>query len=346
MGISAKELAARISVSPATVSMVLNNKQGIGEETRRRVLEAARQYGYDLSRHAASLPSPAQSDYSIHFVLFKRHGAVVADTPFFAELLEGFTQACTAMKCPYKVSYHYYTKDFAQQVQANGYQDASGLILLGTEMEPSDIQQFLSLGIPCVILDCYYDEIQADFVLINNVQGAYLATKHLIDSGHRSIGYLRSSRRIANFEERANGYYNALRRHGIDTSHPYVFSLAPTADQGYEDMLQCLSGEPPLATAYFADNDIIAAAASRAFAEKGLLSTRPISIIGFDDMPFCQLMTPALSTMRVAKRSLATIAVDRLIEKLRQPASTCRKISIATSLISRDSVYPRNTETE
>ena len=205
-------------------------------------------------------------------------------------------------------------------------------------MEASDIEQFLSLGVPCVILDCYYDEIQADFVLINNVQGAYLATKHLIDKGHQKIGYLKSSIRIANFEERANGYYNALRRHGLQTSHPYVFALSPTADQGYEDMLLNLSKNPPLATAYFADNDIIAAAASRAFAEKGFSLPKMISIIGFDDMPFCQLMTPTLSTMRVAKRSLATIAVNRLIEKLQHPESNCRKISIATSLISRESV--------
>ena len=328
-----------INVSPATISMVLNNKPGISEATRKKVLEAAQKLGYDLSRHYALLNQVNQEQHSIHFVFFKRSGIVVADTPFFTELMEGITEACRNSKCTLKVSYHYYIEDFNKQVKNNGYLDSSGLILLGTEMKASDIEQFQTLGVPFVVLDCYYDEIQADFVLINNVQGAFLATKHLINFGHKKIGYLKSSIRIANFEERANGYFNALRKNGFDTSHPYVIELSPTANQGYEDMLHYLEQNPELATAYFADNDIIAAAAIRALSEKGLLMSKPLSIVGFDDMPFCQLMTPALSTMKVAKRSLATIAVNRLIEKLQFPTSNFRKISIATSLISRDSVH-------
>lgn len=339
MAVTAKDIAAMIDVSPATVSMVLNNKPGIGETTRKKVLETAQMLGYDLSKHYVHLNTAAQEQYMINFVFFKRSGIVVADTPFFTELMEGIAQACINSKCSFKVSYHYYSDDFKQQVRSNCYLESSGLILLGTEMEASDIEQFQMLGIPFVVLDCYYDEIQADFVLINNVQGAYLATKHLIEYGHRKIGYLKSSIRIANFEERANGYFNALRRNNIETFHPYVVELSPTVNQGYEDMLCYLDQDPELATAYFADNDIIAAAASRALAEKGLLMSKPISIIGFDDMPFCHLMTPALSTMEVAKRSLATIAVNRLIEKLQFPTSNFRKISIATSLISRDSVH-------
>lgn len=339
MAVSAKDIAAMINVSPATVSMVLNNKPGIGDATRKKVLETAQMLGYDLSKHFATQNTAVQGQYTINFVFFKRSGIVVADTPFFTELMEGIVQACANSKCSFKVSYHYYTDDFNQQARNNGYLESSGMILLGTEMEASDIEQFQTLGVPFVVLDCYYDEIQADFVLINNVQGAYLATKHLIDFGHKKVGYLKSSIRIANFEERANGYFHALRKNGIETFHPYVVELSPTVDQGYEDMLHYLENEPELATAYFADNDIIAAAASRAFAEKGLLMSKPISIIGFDDMPFCHLMTPALSTMQVAKRSLATIAVNRLIEKLQFPSSNFRKISIATSLISRDSVH-------
>ncbi len=339
LAVSAKDIAALIHVSPATVSMVLNHKPGIGEATRKKVLDAAQTLGYDLGKHSIQQHTANQDNYSIHFIFFKRSGIVVADTPFFSELMEGIAQACNHIKCPFRVSYHYYDDDFQQQVKNNGYLESSGLILLGTEMEASDIEQFQTLGVPFVVLDCYYDEIQADFVLINNVQGAFLATKHLINFGHKKIGYLKSSIRIANFEERANGYYIALQKNGIEMFHPYVVELSPTANQGYEDMLRYLERDPELATAYFADNDIIAAAASRAFAEKGLLMSKPISIIGFDDMPFCHLMTPALSTMEVAKRSLATIAVNRLIEKLQFPSSNFRKISIATALISRDSVH-------
>lgn len=338
MGISAKELAALSGVSPATVSMVLNGRPGIGEATRKKVLETATQYGYDLSRHVISAAQQTHREYTINLVFFKKSGQIVADTPFFTELMEGIVEACGSMQCPFRLSYHYCYDDFETQAKAKGYREASGLILLGTEMGIEDIQQFLALGVPCVILDCYYDEILADFVLINNTQGAYLATRRLIDAGHRRIGYLRSGVRIANFEERSNGYYQALRRSGLETSHPYVIDVSPIGNQCYEDMLHYLASDPPLATAYFADNDIIAAAAIRAFAEKGVAVPEQVSIIGFDDMPFCQLMTPALTTMRVARRSLATIAVNRLLEKLQYPQSNCRKISIATTMIERNSV--------
>lgn len=335
MSVSAKDLAAKLNISAATVSMVLNNKPGISEATRMKVLAAARQYGY-VFKPRSSDPS---TDYSkvINFVIYKKHGTVVTDTPFFTELMEGIVQACEDAAYLPKISYHYADASFSAQAEKNLYRNSAGLILLGTEMDAEDLLQFLRLDVTTVVLDAYFEEVAADYVLINNVQGAYLATSHLIACGHQSVGYLKSSVHISNFAERANGYYNALRHHGISTSHPYVIELAPQTEQGYADMLRYLEGNPPLATAYFADNDIIAAAAMRGFAKFNYRLPEDISIIGFDDMPFCQLTTPALSTMRVPKRIMGSTAVKRLLEKL-QGETELLKISVATELTARASV--------
>ncbi|MBR1585231.1 MAG: substrate-binding domain-containing protein [Clostridia bacterium] len=198
------------------------------------------------------------------------------------------------------------------------------------------------MNIATVVLDAYFEEISADYVLINNVQGAFLATDYLARCGHRSIGHLKSNVYISNFGERANGYYNALRKHGIDTSHSFVIPLSPQTEQGYADMVKYLEKEPRLATAYFADNDIIAVAALRGFAKFGYNCPNDISVIGFDDMPFCQLTTPPISTMRVPKRDLGRIAVKRLLEKIQIRESDFMKISIATQLIERESVKKLN----
>ncbi len=338
MSISAKELAAKLNISAATVSMVFNNKPGISEETRYRVMTAARQYGYVFKNRTGEILTES---CPIQFIIFKSHGSVVSDTPFFTELMEGIIQSCADIGYLSKVSYHYADTDFEMQAEKNGYRSSAGLILLGTEMDERQLLKFLDLNIATVVLDAYFEQISTDYVLINNVQGAFLATDYLARCGHTAIGYLKSSVYISNFGERANGYYNALRKHGIDTSHPYVIPLSPQTEQGYADMVRYLEGNPPLATAYFADNDIIAIAALRGFARYGYSCPGDISIIGFDDMPFCELTTPPMSTMRVPKRNLGRIAVKRLMEKMQMNDSEHVKVSIATQLIERESVKKR-----
>lgn len=332
MTISAKELAKELNLSAATVSMVLNNKPGISEATRTAVLEAARKHGL------AGRQSEGREPDTIHFIIYKKYGDIVTDTPFFAQLTEGITGQCRQNNCLLQISYFYENEDVNEQMASIASVKSSGLLLLGTEMDPWGFSHFEGLDIPIVLLDCYSDELNVDSVLINNSQGAFLAASHLIEQGHRQIGYLKSKSRIANFSERSDGYYKALRRHGLSTEHPYVIELSPTAEQGYLDMRAVLEKQPPLASAYFADNDIIAAAALRALAEKGIRVPEDISVMGFDDMPICQFTEPRLSTMNVPKKKLGALAVSRLVDKLRNQDSSVVKISLSTSLVKRDSV--------
>lgn len=335
--ISGKELGKKLGVSAATISMVFNNKPGISDETRFRVIAAARRYGY-VYKPRGNQDSPFFNPRTICFVIFKKHGLVVGDTPFFAEVMEGILQTCGDAGYQAKVAYHYADMDFHIQADRNEYLQCAGLILLGTEMNTDDLSMFLDMNLPTVVLDAYFEEISADYVLINNLQGAFLATQHLAQQGHTTIGYIKSSIRISNFSERANGYYNALRKYAINTIHPHVIEISPQMEQGYEDMVQFLETKPTLATAYYADNDIIASAAVRGFARFGYRVPEDISIIGFDDIPFCQLMAPALSTMRVPKHVLGSTAVKRLDEMLRGGAPEHMKISVTTELMQRCSV--------
>ena len=118
------------------------------------------------------------------------------------------------------------------------------------------------------------------------------------------MGYLHSSLDISNFSERADGLWAALRANGISTSHPYVHAWFPTSDDGYRDMLRLLESKAPIADAYFAHNDIIAAAAMRALREKRLPHPGGCLHHRLDDVPMCDMMVPPLSTMKVRKREL------------------------------------------
>ena len=173
---------------------------------------------------------------------------------------------------------------------------------------------------------------------MNNVQGAYLATDYLITQGHTKIGYLHSSIATSNFSERADGYYKALRHYHIPTSHPYVFSVRPTTDGALEDMTACLAEKPALPTCFFADNDIIAAACMRALMEHGFRIPEDISVVGFDNIPVCELMSPPLTTMNVPKHYLGSMAVERLMDRKKHSYEHCAKLELSTSLIIRESV--------
>lgn len=334
MKISAKELATKLNISAATVSMVFNNKPGISEKTRELVLKAAKEYGYESNKKIDNL----KENSVIHFVIYKKHGHLVTDTSFFSFVIEGVNLQCQKFNCRHQITYVYNNDSLQSLLSSISKSENSGVILLATEMTSSDFDFSSKYDIPMVILDNHFDELYYDSILINNSQGAYLATKYLIENGHKKIGYLSSNVSIGNFVERKHGYYNALREHDLPTEHPYIYYLSPHGQKAYEEMNRYLASSKEVATAYFADNDTIASSALRSFKEHGIRVPEDVSIIGFDDMPFCQIIDPPLTTMYVPKQELGALAVDRLLSKIKAVKKETVKIQVATHLIERNSV--------
>lgn len=334
MSISAKELATKLNISAATVSMVFNNKPGISPATKAMVLEAAKEFGYEPAKKAEE----SQPNQIIHFIIYKKHGNVVTDTPFFAQIMEGINLQCQKYHCRQQITYVYENPSLQTRLNDIYKLECSGILLLATEMEPKDFKHFEKLNVPIVILDNYFEDIKHDSVLINNTQGAYSATKHLIQNGHKQIGYLHSNIEIGNFKERRDGYYKALSAHQLPVNDNFISSVTPTSEGAYEDIKRYLDTSPKIASAYFADNDIIAVAAMRAFKEAGFKIPEDISIIGFDDLPICTLTEPALTTMSVPKLQLGALAVDRLVNQINNNTNEIIKIEVAPTLTERRSV--------
>ncbi len=337
MSITAKELAKKLNLSQAAISMALNNKAGVSTSTRIKVLEAAKKYGYDFTR----IEEITQSN-TIHgtilFIIYKKCGAIVADTPFFSQLSEGINDGCKCAKYSLCINYIYDNDNIGITVEELDKHNYSGIILLATEMTSSDIKPFLKLKTPLVILDAYFNTIDSNYVLINNHQGAFIATNYLIRCCQSQPGYLRSSYPIANFEERANGFYNAIRSNGMSTSKSIVHQLSPSIDGAYADMSCLLKNDEKLAKCYFADNDLIACGAIKALKESGYKIPQDISIVGFDDIPMCNYVEPPLTAIQVKKQYMGKTAVTRLIQLIDEPDSSSVKIELTTQLIIRKSV--------
>jgi len=334
MGITAKELASKLNLSEAAISMALRNKQGVSTKTRKMVLEAADKYGYDFSK-TSKVKKPTSH---ITFVIYKRQGAVVGETPFFSALSEGIETACTESEYKLHVTYIHKDDDVQKRVDEIIYSDSAGIVLLGTEMQLEDFQPFSDLRIPLVLLDVYFDCIEYDCVLINNNQGALIATNYLISRTKKQPGYLRSSYPIGNFDERADGFYKSVRLHGMSVSKSIVHRLTPSAEGAFADMMELLEQGEELAPCYFADNDLIAIGAMKAMQRKGIRIPEDIAIIGFDDLPMTAYLEPSLTTIHVPKNYIGEMAVKRLIEIVDCKNHVPVKIEVSTKLKKRRSV--------
>lgn len=334
MKITAKELAEKLNLSPAAVSIALNGRQGVSTKTRKRVLEAAEQYGYDFTR----ISEKKRASGTVYFCIYKKHGAVVGDTPFFTQVSDGIAAGCKKAEFRMKISYLYEDSELDREIAEIQFSDCVGIILLGTEMTPEDYTHFSHLPFPVILLDTSMEGVACDCVLMDNVLGAFQAVSHLIKRTRSQPGYLHSFYPISNFNERQDGFYKALRTHGMSSSGSVVHRLPPSMDGAYTDMLELLKAGTPTAPAYFADNDWIAIGAMKAFKKMGYRIPEDVAVIGFDDIPFCTVIEPSLTTIRVPKQSMGEVAVSRLMTRLEQPGTPLEKIRLGTELIRRRSV--------
>ncbi len=334
MAITGKELAALLNVSEAAISMALNNKPGVSTGTRKRILEAARKKGYDFTKLPSNSQAPV-SQGSVVFALYKKSGAIVSDNPFFAQLTEGISAACSKAGYSLNVQYVYDYDDVSTRLEDFKLSGCKGILLLATEMHKADIIPFEQSNLPMVLLDCCFNDHSANYVLINNMQGSYIATEYLIKRTNSQPGYLQSDYPIQNFLERADGFYKAIRSNGMSTSRSIVHKLAPSLEGAYSDMITILNNNDQLAKCYFADNDLIAAGAIKALKEYNYNVPGDISVIGFDDIPLCTMMDPPISTIHVSKEYMGRLAAGRLFDLIKDPEPVTTKIEIETRLILR-----------
>jgi len=137
------------------------------------------------------------------------------------------------------------------------------------------------------------------------------------------------------------GFKKAINNKRLKLNENFIFYLESTIDGSYKNMLEILEKKPKLPTALFADNDIIASGAIKAMKEFGIKIPQDVSVIGFDDMPFCEMIDPPLTTVMVYKQRMGMIALKRLVERINEaPAETVR-IEVNTTIVERKSVIKR-----
>ena len=226
---------------------------------------------------------------------------------------------------------------------ADEYHDGiDGLVVLCTELDFEDVEELVNKKCPTVVLDRKFD-CNVDTILMNNQKASRQAVKFLVDKGHTDIGYLKSSTSIYNFDSRFKSYRESIAKRGLPFDINHIMPLEPTIEGAYRDMKEALLSLnlTQLPSAFIADNDIIALGAMNAMKEAGIRIPEDISLIGIDDMPFCKLVSPQLSTIKVYKEEIGRHAVKMLVEQIDSETECSKTVLVDTVVIDRESVLDR-----
>ncbi len=329
MKVSVKKISELTGFSPATVSNALNYKKGVNAQTAAKILQTAQELGYITENHITR----------VKFVLYKRTGEVVEDTPFFTNLIAGAEQECRACGMEL-IMYHLDRRhsSYQEELQDLLNDKSSALIFLGTELVDEDQDLIRRIDSPFVMIDYWREDMSFDAILINNADSARMATEYLIGKGHREIGYLQGEFRIKPFRSRSAGYHVAMQKAELDVKEAYQITLPCDMEGAYTSMKAFLNAGHRLPTAFFADNDMIALGAMKAMTECGVRIPEDVSIVGFDDLTFSSISAPPLTTLRVPKQEMGRTAVRRLRDIIHDHDELKLKTQVCTEFVERSSV--------
>lgn len=329
-----REIAAKTGVSLTTVSLVLNGKPGVSPEKRSKIAQLLRENGYQLR----SLDSSADASVkNIHFFKYSDHSYLVNGNPgFVTQIIDSVDQECR--KHGYNLlitAFNDFNSIRLDELLNKGA--TQGVILLGTEIRDTDMSVFSTCTKPIVVVDNSLPQLPFNIVTMHNEDAVFSSVKHLLELGHRHIGFLANSIPANNDLERQAAFQNALQAYGHSFEPDLVFPIFPTMDGAKESVSQLLAQRTRFPSALVANNDSIAIGALRAFKNHGLSIPQDISIVGFDGLPFTAVSEPPLTTVTVSCNDIGRWAVNILHDQIQGRSTSPCKVRICTKLTVRES---------
>lgn len=319
------DVARAAGVSVATVSKVINARDGVAASTSAHVLEVVADLGY-----ASSLVATSMRRSRTHVV-----GVLVAEfEPFALRLLHGVSSALSdtdydVLAYAGAVSSGSHLGWEARSLSRLGGTLIDGAVVVTPTVRPPET------NVPVVSIDPHTGPAGSATVDTDNLRGARVATEHLISLGHTRIGHLRGRRDLESARLRERGFTEALTAAGLDVDAELIAGdgfRAPEAAVGAAHLLDVAN--PP--TAVFAANDVAAIELIRAANTRGIRVPEDLSVIGFDDIPAAIAMTPPLTTVRQPLEQMGRAAVDLLVHMM-EDAADPRHIRLDSDLVVRES---------
>lgn len=330
-----KELAKLADVSPATVSLVLNNREGVGEEKREVISKLLIENGYTIAER-----SSGEREKSIRFLKYTNHSMLVEGNPGFVNsIIDAIEKECRRQSYSLVMT-SFKHKQLDEIVELLRDDPKDGVLLLGTEIPPEDLRPFAALTTPLVVVDNPVPFYDFSCVTMENRRTIYTTVSYLKDLGHKRVGFLGNVVPSGNCKERLNAYQETLKLLGMEYDPTLIYRVDPTAEGACVALEQMLTDGVKFPSALVANNDSIAIGAVKAFAAQGIRVPQDISIVSIDNIPFSAMSSPPLTTMDVSCTDMGIWAVRMLIDKIHYPHGPVSKMQIGTKLLVRDSTAP------
>ena len=330
--VSLKELAEHLSLSPATVSLVINRSpvaDSIPQDTKDRIFAAVKKYKYRPNFFARSLR--ARRSFTI--------GVIVPEVSdgYSASVMSGVEDHLLQEGYFYFVVSHRHRADLIDEYPRLFVERAvDGLIAVDTPWQ-------LALKVPVVTVSGHNQVKGVTNIVLDHVRAAEIAIKHLAELGHRQIAFIKGQEFSSDTEVRWANIEKAARQFRIPVNAKLVVQLegdSPSPELGYYATRKLLASRQPF-TALFAFNDISAMGAIRALREAKRQVPKEVSVVGFDDIQSAAYQNPPLTTVRQPLREMGRIAAETLLQRIRNSESRyVGEIMVEPELMVRETTSP------
>lgn len=330
--ITIKDIARKFKCSPSTVSRALNDNPVINEETRKTIQEYAEKMGYQRNIISLSLLNKSS----------KTLGVILPNINHFHEsaMLEGLQYTFQPLGyllniCVTNESYEL-EKQYIERLLANRVDG----IFLSISQETYDgghyehIEKVVRRDIPLVYIDRKYDAALANGVIVDDYDGAFMATQHLIEIGCRRIAHLHGPKGLTVSEYRFNGYRDCLLKHNFPIDERLICTTNFEVESAIEPTKYLLN-LPERPDAIFGVNDHVCIGAMSVIREQNIKIPQEIALVGFDDSPIAQYFSPPLSSVQRQSRQIGLEASELLLAQLNNKVLDSKVLS--SKLVVRES---------
>lgn len=326
------EIAKMANVSKATVSLVLNNKDGVSPEKRDLIQKIIKETGYVNNRKVKS----DLTQNNICFIKYKEKGYMVEQNgDFILRIIDGIEWATRKNYMNLNIV-NADSTNFETMIPEINQKDYAGIIFLATEFDTAHAAVLKRLKAPVIVIDNEMLCSDINVVVMDNYYAVYLAVKYLHDLGHTKIGHVTSEYRVSNFQSRTNAFEQIMKSMQLKSSSTYSYFVSTDIGEYCNSLMQQFDpGDLP--TAIVADNDILAINACLALKKIGKSVPMDVSVIGIDDVAISKIVSPELTTIRIQKQNMGVLAVERLMHIIKAKEEEPIKIVTSAQLIIRKS---------
>lgn len=334
--VTIKDIAALAGVSVTTVSNVINgNSHKTSEETVAKVRKVIEELNYIPNYSARSLVKKQSKLIGVIIPQTEAENQVILENPFYSELVSGIEAKLREMGY-YMMLTGVDTDKSYLDVFVNWNLD--GAIILGVYKEKF-YEQLKKINVPILLVDSYIDDDFYYKIGIDDEHGGYLATRYLIDAGHKDIGIVTGAIRHDGVEEkRFLGYKRALAEAGLNYSEDLVFHGHVDYDYGVEagELIAEVKGKM---TAVFVTADVVAAGVITGFHNREVNVPDEISVIGFDNIPIAKMIVPSLTTVNQNIYEKGVKSIEQLISVIESKDSGSKDtVMMPLEVVERKSV--------